>query len=57
MIGQLSDGCEVVHRDGEEAVNLRRMQRHRDDAIGPGRGQHVGDEPAADRDAGCVLLV
>ena len=48
---------EVVDRDREEAVHLRRVQRHRQHPVGAGRGEHVGDQPAADRDPRGVLLV
>ncbi len=38
-------------------MHLRRVQRHRQHPAGAGRDQQVGDEPAADRHPGHVLLV
>ena len=32
----------LVHRDAEEALNLLRMQVKRDDAVGAGDGDQVG---------------
>ena len=36
------DGLKMVHRDPEEALDLRRMQIHGQHAIGPGRLKQVG---------------
>ena len=55
--GQLAQRVQVVDRDAEEAVHLRRVQRHRQHPAGARRDQQVGDQPAADRDARRVLLV
>ena len=55
--GQLAQRVQVVHRDAEEAVHLRRVQGHRQHPVRAGRGEQVGDQPAADRDARRVLLV
>ncbi|KAG5459196.1 MAG: hypothetical protein BJ554DRAFT_428, partial [Olpidium bornovanus] len=50
-------GVEVVDRNIEKALNLARVQVHRDDMIGTGNGEHVGDELSGYRSAGLVLLV
>ena len=47
----------MVNRNAEEAVHLRRVQRHGQNAVRPRGGDQVGDEPAAERDAWSVLLV
>ena len=44
-------GVQVVHRDVEEPLNLRRMQVHRQHAVGAGLGDQVGDQLGADRRA------
>jgi hypothetical protein len=55
--GQLVQGVQVVDRHVEEAVHLRGVQRHRQDAVGARRAQQVGHEAGADGDARGVLLV
>jgi hypothetical protein len=47
----------VVDRDAKEAVNLRRVQVEREDAVGAGGDQEVGHEARGDGDPGLVLLV
>ncbi len=39
----------VVDRDREEALDLARVQVHRQHAVGAGELEHVGDEPPGDR--------
>ena len=51
------DGGQLVDRDVEEALDLALVQVHRQDPVGAGDGDHVGDEPGRDRDARLVLLV
>ena len=48
---------EVVDRNVEEALDLRRVEVHREDPVGARRGQEVGHELRRDRDARLVLLV
>ena len=48
---------QVVDRHREEAVHLRRVQRHREHPVGARGRDQVGHQPAADRDARRVLLV
>ena len=48
---------EVVDRDLEEALDLRAVQVHRQDAVGPGRLDAVGADAGPDRDPRLVLLV
>ena len=43
------DRRHVVDRDHEEALDLPRVQVHREDAVGAGELQHVGDEARRDR--------
>lgn len=50
-------GIQVVHRDVEEALNLRGVQVHRDDMIGARHREHVGHQLGADWSARFVLLV
>jgi len=57
MLGQFVQRVQVVDRHAEEAVHLRRVQRHGQHPPGAGGGQQVGDQPAADGDARRVLLV
>ena len=47
----------MVDRDREEALDLTRMEVHRQHAIGAGELQHVRDEPAGDRFARPGLAV
>ncbi len=39
----------VVDGDREEALDLARVEVHRQNAVGAGELEHVGDEPAGDR--------
>ncbi len=39
----------VVDGDREEALDLARVEVHRQDAVGAGELEHVGDEPPGDR--------
>ena len=48
---------QVVHRDIKEALNLRRVQVHRQDAVGAGGGQHVRDKLGGDGVAALGLAV
>lgn len=50
-------GLQLVCRDAEEALDLRRVQVHGEDAVRTGRLDQVGHEPCRDRDARLVLLV
>ena len=47
----------VVDRDREEALDLPRVQVHRQDAVGAGELKHVGDEARGDRLARLGLAV
>jgi len=57
VVGEHLGRVEVVDGDVEHAVHLRRVQRHRHDAVRAGGLEQLGDEPGADRDAGRILLV
>jgi hypothetical protein len=46
VVGQDADRGEVVDGHREEAMDLRRVERHGEDPVGPSRHQHVGDQPA-----------
>ncbi|NCZ90922.1 MAG: ribose-phosphate diphosphokinase, partial [Actinobacteria bacterium] len=48
---------EVVHRTGEESLDLSAVQVDRHHALGTGRGKHVGDESRRDRLATLGLAV
>ena len=48
---------EVVDRDVEEALNLLGVQVDRQDAVGAGGGEQIGDELGRDRHAGLVLTI
>ena len=48
---------EVVHGNTEEAVHLRRMERHREHAAGAGRVEQVRHEPRRNGDSWRVLFV
>jgi hypothetical protein len=48
---------EMIDRDTEKSMNLRRMERHREDPIGSRSCQQVGDQTATDRNARRVLFV
>ena len=48
---------QLIGRDREEALDLRRMQIDREHAIGAGGGEHVGHQAGRDRDARLVFLV
>ena len=51
------DGGQLVDRDVEEALDLALVEVHRQDPVGAGDGDHVGDQAGRDRDARLVLLV
>ena len=55
--GQLAQRVQVIHRDGEEPVHLRRVQGQREHPVDARGDQQVGDQPGADGDPGLVLLV
>ena len=57
VVAQDRRGLELVGRNTEEALHLRRVQIHRQDAVGAGRLQQVGHEARRDGDARPVLLV
>ena len=57
VVGEDVQGVEVIDRHAEEAVDLRRVQRHRQDPIGARGRQQIGHQPGRDRDARRVLLV
>ena len=48
---------QVIHRDVEEALDLRLVQVHREHAVGAGRAQQVGHQLGRDRHARLVLAV
>ena len=50
-------GVEMVHRNVEKALNLGRVQVHRQHAVGPGAGNQVGHQLGRDRHAAFVLAV
>ena len=50
-------GHQVVRRDVEEALDLARVQVHRQHAVGAGLGDQVGDQLGRDRRAGAGLPV
>ena len=47
----------MVDRDVEEALDLLGVQVDRQDAVGAGGGEQVGDELGRDRHAGLVLTI
>ena len=51
------DRGQLIDRDVEEALDLALVEVHREDPVGAGDGDHVGDEAGRDRDARLVLLV
>ena len=57
VVGENRPGHEVVDRPVEEALDLVGVQVDRDEPVGAGRLEHVGDEPGGDRLAAAVLLV
>lgn len=57
MPGQLLDRVQVIDRDVEEPLNLGRVQVEREDAVGPGAGDEVGDQLRRDGHAALVLAV
>ena len=57
VVGQHADRGEVVDRNAEEAMHLRSMERHGEHPSDASSLEEVGDETAANRDPGCVLLV
>ncbi len=48
---------EVIDGDLEESLDLRAVQVHGQDPIGPGRLDAIGADPGPDRDPRLVLLV
>jgi len=48
---------QMVDRDTEKTVHLGRMQGHRQDAVGTGGDQEIGDQAGADRDPRRILFV
>ena len=57
VVRQEVDGGQLVDRDVEEALDLALVEVHREDPVGAGDGDHVGDQAGGDRDARLVLLV
>ena len=57
VVGQHADRGQVVDRHREEPVDLRGVQRHGQHPVHPGCHEHVGDQPATQRDPRGVLLV
>ena len=57
VVRQEVDGGQLVDRDVEEALDLALVEVHREDPVGAGDRDHVGDEAGRDRDARLVLLV
>jgi hypothetical protein len=55
--GQFAQRVQVVDRDREEPVHLRRVQGEGEHPVDAGGDQQVGDQPSADGDPGLVLLV
>ena len=51
------DRGQLVDRDVEEALDLALVEVHREDAVGAGDRDHVGDEAGRDRHPRLVLLV
>ena len=51
------DGIEVINRDLEKFLNLRRMKVQGDDAVGTKRRDGIGTDAGPDGDARLVLLV
>ena len=57
VVGDDAKCREMIHRHGEEPVDLRGVEVHRQHPVDAGGDQQVGDEAASQGDAGCVLLV
>ncbi len=57
MTHQHRAGKQVIHRDVEEALNLRRVQIDEQRAVGAGGGQQVGNQLGADGHARAVLAI
>src|SRR5207247_10611737 len=57
MPGKLAQRVQMVDRDTEKTVHLRRMQGHRQNAVRPGGDQEIGNQASTDRDPRRVLLV
>ena len=57
VVRQHVDRGQLVDRDVEEALDLALVEVHRQDPVGAGDGDHVGDQAGRDRDARLVLLV
>ena len=57
VVRQDVDRGQLVDRDVEEALDLALVEVHRQDPVGAGDADHVGDEAGRDRHAGLVLLV
>ena len=57
MPGEERQARHVVDRDREEALDLAGVEIHRQDTVGAGQLQHVGDEPRGDRLARLRLAV
>ncbi len=51
------DGGQLVDRDVEEALDLALVEVHREQPVGAGDADHVGDEARRDGHARLVLLV
>ena len=56
-LAQHRHGVQVVDRDAEEALHLRGVQVHGDDAVGAGGFDGIGADPGPDRHPRLVLLV
>ena len=57
VVGQREHRRQLVDRDAEEALDLAGVQVHRQDAVGAGHLEQVGQQARRDRDARLVLLV
>ena len=57
VVGQQRQGEQVVDRTVEEALDLRGVQVDRDQPVGAGGLEQVGDQPGRDRLTAAVLLV
>ncbi len=57
VVREEMDRRQLVDRDVEEALDLALVEVHRQDPVGAGHRDHVGDEAGRDGDPGLVLLV
>ena len=57
MLSKHRGGGEVIHRNVKEALNLRSMQIHAQDAVAAGASDQVGHQFGGDRNAPLVLAI